>query len=151
MDASVMASLTHNAIQGFTLIESMVSMALLGILMGIALPSFEQQWQHTRRHDAQNALMQLHLRQTQWRGMHAQYASSLAELAWPNTASNSGHYTLSVQQVTAHSFELHATAIGLQSRDTPCLTISLLRMADGSVRRTSNRADLTDLGRCWTW
>jgi type IV pilus assembly protein PilE len=55
-------------------------MAIIGTLMGIVLPQFELQWQKTRRQDAQNSLMQLHLRQLQWRGLHAQYASSLSEL-----------------------------------------------------------------------
>ena len=67
---------------GFTLIESLISIALIGALMGIALPQLEFQWQKTRRQDAQNSLMQLHLRQLQWRGLHPQYASSLSELNW---------------------------------------------------------------------
>ena len=142
---------TASFAQGFTLIESLISVTLLAVLMGIALPSFEQHWQHARRQDAQHALHQLLMRQTQWRGLHPQYASSLADLAWPTPNSSAGHYALSVQHASAQSFELHATAQGLQSRDTACFTMSLLRMADGSVRRTSNLAVNTDPERCWTW
>jgi prepilin-type N-terminal cleavage/methylation domain-containing protein len=54
-------------LQGFTLIESLLSAALMAILMGIALPNFEQHWQISRRQDAQNSLLQLHLKQLQWR------------------------------------------------------------------------------------
>lgn len=136
---------------GFTLIESLISVSLLAILMGIALPSLEQHWQHARRQDAQNALLQLHLRQTQWRGLHADYASNFSDLAWPTLTSASPHYTFTVQQATAQSFALHAVAQGLQTRDTPCLHMSLLLMPDGSVRRTSNHSTDTDLGRCWPW
>ena len=76
--ATPQAACSNNT--GFTLIESLVSIALIGILMGIALPQLELHWQTTRRQDAQNSLMQLHLRQLQWRGLHPQYASSLSEL-----------------------------------------------------------------------
>jgi type IV pilus assembly protein PilE len=137
--------------QGFTLIESMASLALLAILMAIALPSLTQHWQHVRRQDAQNALRQLHLRQTQWRGLHPQFASTLPELGWPQTTSSSGFYQLAVQNATAQSYQLHATAIGVQTQDTACKVMSLQWTADGTLLRTSNLADNTDVGRCWTW
>ena len=70
---------THSANKGFTLIETLISLALIGLLMGIALPSLELQWQKTRRQDAQNTLLQLHLRQLQWRGLYPQYANALSE------------------------------------------------------------------------
>lgn len=135
---------------GFTLIESVVSIALLAILLGIALPSLEQQWLKTRRQDAHNALEQLHLRQLQWRGLHTQYASTLSELSWPNTTSTAGHYALKLQNASAQSFELQATAIGLQARDEPCAVLSLRLTAEGVVQRTSKRLD-SDPGRCWPW
>jgi type IV pilus assembly protein PilE len=140
----------HFQRQGFTLIESVLSMALMAILMGIALPNLERQWQHARRQDAHHALTQLHLRQLQWRGLHAQYASTLSELSWPNASSSAGHYALLVQNANAQSFNLQATAIGLQARDAPCLIISLRLTADGVVQRTSNLQN-ADPGRCWPW
>jgi len=45
--------------------ESLFCLAIIGTLMGMALPQLELQWQKTRRQDAQNSLMQLHLRQLQ--------------------------------------------------------------------------------------
>lgn len=137
--------------QGFTLIESMVSVSLLGILMGVALPSLERHWQQVRRQDAQSALGQLHLRQSQWRGLHPQYAATLVELSWPSNVSTSGHYILSLQNVTAQSFELKATPIGLQARDTDCQSMHLQQRPDGAVSRTSNLETNTDTARCWTW
>lgn len=138
-------------VQGFTLIESLLSLALMAMLMGIALPSLEQQWQRAKRQDAHNALGQLHLRQLQWRGLHPQYASTLADLSWLGNTSAAGHYTLTVQNANAQSFELHATASGLQTRDTPCRVMSLKLAADGLVRRTSNQNNNADPERCWPW
>lgn len=145
------SQLRHNfQIKGFTLIESVLSVALVAILLGIALPSLDLQWQRTRRQDALHALGQLHLRQLQWRGMHSQYASTLSELSWPSGTSAAGHYTLKIQNANAHSFDLQATAIGLQARDSPCLVVSLRLTAEGVVQRTSNLQN-SDLGRCWPW
>ena len=136
---------------GFTLIESLVSMALVGTLMGIALPQLELQWQKTRRQDAQNSLMQLHLRQLQWRGFHAHYASTLSELNWTGTHSISKHYLLSLQSSNAQGYILHATPVGMQSRDTKCSSISLRISENAKVLATSNTSLLSDVGGCWKW
>ena len=136
---------------GFTLIESLISIALIGALMGIALPQLEFQWQKTRRQDAQNSLMQLHLRQLQWRGLHPQYASSLSELNWTGDLSISKHYQLSLQSSNAQGYILHATPVGLQSRDTTCSSMSMRISENAKVLRTSNASLLNDAEACWKW
>ena len=136
---------------GFTLIESLICMAIIGTLMGIVLSQFELQWQKTRRQDAQNSLMQLHLRQLQWRGLHAQYASSLSELNWAGTHSISKHYLLSLQSSNANGYILQATPIGLQSRDATCSSMSLRISDNVKLLATSNASLLNDDGACWKW
>jgi len=136
---------------GFTLIESLASMAIIGTLMSIALPQLELQWQKTRRQDAQNSLLQLHLRQLQWRGLHAQYASTLSELNWTGTHSTSKHYILNLQSSDAQGYILHATPVGMQSRDTNCSSMSLRISENAKVLTTSNASLLSDAEGCWKW
>ena len=136
---------------GFTLIESLVSMAIIGTLMSIALPQLELQWQKTRRQDAQNSLLQLHLRQLQWRGLHAQYASTLSELNWTGTHSTSKHYILNLQSSDAQGYILHATPVGMQSRDTNCSSMSLRISENAKALTTSNASLLSDAEGCWKW
>ena len=126
-------------------------MAIIGTLMGVALPQFELQWQKTRRQDAQNSMMQLHLRQLQWRGLHAQYASSLSELNWAGTHSISKHYLLSLQSSNAKGYILQATPVGLQSRDATCSSMSLRISDNVKLLATSNASLLNDDGACWKW
>jgi type IV pilus assembly protein PilE len=136
---------------GFTLIESLFSLTLLAILTGIALPRFETQWQISRRQDAQNTLLQLHLRQLQWRGLHAQYASTLPELGWLSANSSAGHYRLQLQNAGPQSYELHAIATGLQTRDTACTRMSVRVSANAQLLRTSQEYLASDPGQCWRW
>jgi type IV pilus assembly protein PilE len=117
----------------------------------MALPQLELQWQKTRRQDAQNSLMQLHLRQLQWRGLHAQYASTLSELNWAGTYSISKHYLLSLENSNAQGYILHATPVGLQSRDTTCSSMSLRISENVKLLATSNASLLNDDGACWKW
>jgi type IV pilus assembly protein PilE len=137
--------------QGFTLIESLLSVALMAILMSIALPNFEQHWQISRRQDAQNSLLQLHLKQLQWRGLHAQYANTLSDLGWASDVSSAGHYSLQLQNAGIQSYELHATAMGMQTRDIPCTKMSLLVSANAQLLRTSQQSLSNDPGQCWRW
>lgn len=146
-----MTTRTHSFCFGFTLIEALISAALLGLLMGMALPQMEIYWQQSRRQDAQNSLLQLHLKQLQWRGLHPQYSSALAELAWPGTLTLAGHYSLSLQSTGTQGYVMHATAIGLQARDTPCRVMSLRYTENSALLKTSNGAMQTDLGRRWKW
>ena len=136
---------------GFTLIESLISVALMAILMGIALPNFERHWQISRRQDAQNTLLQLHLKQLQWRGLHAQYAGTLSELGWASVASSAGHYGLRLENAGPQSYEIHATALGLQTRDTACISMSLHVTANAQLIRASQQSSNSDPGQCWRW
>ena len=137
--------------KGFTLIESLLSVALMAILMGIALPNFERHWQISRRQDAQNTLLQLHLKQLQWRGLHAQYAGTLSELGWTGAASSAGHFSLKLQNAGPQTYELHATAIGMQARDTACANMSLRVSTNAQLLRTSQQSLISDPGQCWRW
>lgn len=136
---------------GFTLIETLVSVALMAILMAIALPNFERHWQISRRQDAQNTLLQLHLKQLQWRGLHAQYAESLSDLGWPTAVSSAGHYSLQLQNTGTQTYELRATALGMQTRDTDCNQMSLRVLANAQLLRMSQQSLTGDPGQCWRW
>ena len=144
---SVMKNLRLPLFAGFTLIETLISVMLMGILMSIALPNLEQHWLKTRRHAAQNSLSQIHLRQVQWRGTHALYADNFSDLGNLNFASP--HYNFSLDNVGAQTFSVHAQAKGTQIRDTQCLVLSLRISSNGQLLKTSNASITDDPQKCW--
>ncbi|RZA07773.1 MAG: prepilin-type N-terminal cleavage/methylation domain-containing protein, partial [Moraxellaceae bacterium] len=51
---------------GFTLIEVMVTVAIVAILAAIAIPNYSQYVQKTRRTDAQEKLLDMAAQQERW-------------------------------------------------------------------------------------
>jgi type IV pilus assembly protein PilE len=64
--------------RGFTLVETLIAVAIAGILSGIAYPSFESQVLRARRSDAMAALMQTQLAQERHRADHRSYGDLAA-------------------------------------------------------------------------
>src|SRR5678815_2767162 len=62
--------------QGFTLIELMVVVAIVGIIAAIAMPSYTEQVHKSRRADAVRALGQLQLNLERWRAENPCYGES---------------------------------------------------------------------------
>jgi len=112
--------------RGFTLIELMIVVAIVGILALISYPSYQNHVRKTKRADAKVALTELANRQEKFFGQCSAYATGSSGItdAFPTTfgsctskglgatSTNSpdGHYTLSVTSTGATNFTLTATA-----------------------------------------
>jgi len=137
---------------GFTLIETLVTVAIAGVLSSVAYPSLEGQVMRARRTDALVALLQAQLAQERFRANNASYGS-LAE-AGVRPTSPAGHYRIAVVASDAAGFELLASAVAGQARDTSCRHLRLaladatLTYASGSDATTANGADANRA--CWS-
>ena len=108
-------------ISGFTLIEIMVALAILGIIVVIAVPAFNERVIVARRDDAKQQLLRLQLAQEQFRLENNAYATT-AELGVPV----SDFYTYAVAAQSATTYSLTATARGSQTSDeAACQVLSL--------------------------
>ncbi len=112
---------------GFNLIELMIVVAVIGILAGIAYPSYEEQVRKARRTDAQTGLLELATLVEHFYTENNTYAGATtpAAVGGPST-SREGFYTLSITNVSATTFTLNATPApgGPQVGDT-CGTLTL--------------------------
>jgi len=122
-----------NPQQGFTLIEIMIVVAILGILASIALPAYTQYIREGRRVDGQASLSRIEVAQEKWRVSNPAYTETLSNLGVASTSAD-GHYTLSVSGASATAYTATATATGTQASDTVCASMTIT-LASGSTTR----------------
>lgn len=80
---------------GFTLIEMMIVVVVIGLLAAVAFPSFMDSIRKGRRSEAFSALSAVQQAQERWRGNNANYTTTLASLN-VNTPTSSGYYDITV-------------------------------------------------------
>lgn len=102
---------------GFTLIELMIAIAIIGILASIAYPSYTAYVERGRRSDGQSALLDLSHRMDQYFSENKSYqGATLAELGVKET-SPEGYYTLSISNLSGNTYTANAAPTGAQSSD----------------------------------
>jgi len=109
---------------GFTLIELMIVVAIVGILAAIAYPAYQDSVRKGRRAEAITALYQLQLEQEKWRANNTTYTGTLGTggLGLTSTvpATGTAYYDVAITANSATGFTATATArsTGGQNNDT---------------------------------
>lgn len=122
--------------RGFTLIELMIAIVIVGIIAVIAIPNFQDKLRQSKRADAAASLVQLS------QSMQRYYTENNTFLGAANSGNNTGApasstfpytqspssgnaaYTLSISAATGTTFTLSATPTGAQAGDV-CGTLTL--------------------------
>ncbi len=143
---------------GFTLIELMIVIAVIGVLAAIALPSFLDSVRKGRRADAINSLAQVQQAQERWRANNSSYTSVLADVPANLSAgvTPAGYYSIAIDAANGVGYTLTAQAVAgtSQASDANCSTLRV-RMAGGNIQyggcggACALTDPLTDPNRCW--
>lgn len=140
---------TRSAPQGgFTLIELMITVAIVAILATIAATSYTHQVQQSRRTDARSALLDLAGREEKLFSTVNAYSSTATDLGYvgvfPVTV-GSGYYQVTVTvpdpaqaALTPTTYIITATPIGPQASDVTCTSLSVNQLGVQSATPAAN-------------
>ncbi|MFC3094735.1 prepilin-type N-terminal cleavage/methylation domain-containing protein [Alteromonas sediminis] len=105
---------------GFSVIELMVTVAIVGILSAIALPSYRHINGQAHLKLTQASLLDLHMQQQHYQMLHGKYAK-LQELNLPDLK----YHTITMSEHSGVAFEFVATAKGESVKTLQCNVIKI--------------------------
>ena len=130
-------------LSGFTLIELMITVAILAIVAAVAIPSYSSYVDRGKRAEARAALLDIAARQERYYSNERQYADQLSKLKMSGTKSENGYYTLSVTLPSgSNNQDFDATATPSGWTDDKCGNLSI----DETGVKTQS---LGDSASCW--
>lgn len=140
--------------KGFTLMELMVVVAIIGIIAAVAYPSYIKSGYKGRRVDGKTALQQM---SQVLERCYANYGVYNSGNCGPNVSTNTqylvtgyatpkNYYTIT-GTTTGTTYTLYAKAVstGPQNGDTGCTTLSLNNVG----QQGSGSSTTSDTGGCW--
>lgn len=126
--------------KGFTLIELMVTVAIVGILASIATSSYSKYVTRSKRAEAFGAVLQAAQAMERLRSRSFSYASALAGTTFstrvPSDGSGTQTYTLSLTNHTASTYTILAVPMGAQA-------------SDGNISLTHTGQKIWANSNCW--
>lgn len=144
---------------GFTLMELMMVIVIIGILAAIAYPSYMDQVMRSRRADAKTALLDIAARQERYFIDNQTYTTTLVGAAGCTGAacglklatnlSPDEHYQMKAEAITggtiASGYLLTATPQGPQAKDTLCKALTY----DSTGAKSATGTTSNPLKDCW--
>ena len=114
-------SVERNRQRGFTLIELMIAVVIIGILLAVALPAYQDYVISGNRTAAQAQMMDIANRQQQYLLANRSYASKTqlesSGYALPSEVSRSYSYTITLGSGSVPSFTITFDSTGSQASD----------------------------------
>jgi len=135
---------------GFTLLEILIALAVVGLLIALALPAYDRHLLRSGRLEANRELMETAADQERYRARNGSFIADALPLWAPATAgrrrvTRGGHYEIEVRACPnrglSRCFIATARPIGRQSRDD----CGALTLSSDGLRGAANPA----AANCW--
>jgi type IV pilus assembly protein PilE len=138
---------------GFSMIELVIVVAIVGLLAAVALPSMQGHMFSAKRSDAYASILEVQLEQQKLRSTCRFYGGAIgaanacggaaADTVVAGLAnSKEGYYNLALTNASGNSYTISAAAIGNQANDSDCPTITL-------AVNNANPDGLKTPAQCW--
>jgi type IV pilus assembly protein PilE len=142
---------------GFTLIELMIAVAIVGILLRLAYPAYTASVKKSRRADAKTALLDVAQREERYLATTNVYTVSAPAMGYATgttittaapmsvLSGSKAYYEVAVSMPTTTQFIVTASPIAgtAQTQDTQCGSFSIDNTGKQSITGTGSAAD------CW--
>ena len=127
-----------NRSQGFSLIELMIAVVIVGILAAVAIPMYSDYVTRSRRADGQATLMQVAQELERCYTQFSKYndnSCSAVDGDGVSETSDQGFYGISASggNLTESAFTLTATPQNEQADDTDCTALTLTHLGEQSA------------------
>ncbi|ABM02160.1 pilus assembly protein [Psychromonas ingrahamii 37] len=129
--------------QGFTLVELLVVIAIIGILAGIAYPTYKSYTLHANRSDAKNELQKAQLVQSSWHILNPDYSMVSADVGLPD---NHNYYTFTIISAGSTTYAMKAVAKAgtMQANDKAECTTLVINQDNAHYDASDTNND-----QCW--
>ncbi len=135
---------TFKRSSGFTLMELMIVVTIIGILAAIAVPAYSEYVTQAKRSDGKAALLAAQIAQEKYRASNTTYATTIA-LAGITSPSPDGYYTIAISG-TPDATTYTVTAAPLTFTDAKCGTLGITHT---QTTDTKTKTGTDSVANCW--
>jgi type IV pilus assembly protein PilE len=135
--------LSPSSTLGFTLLELMSALAIIGLLITISYPLYTQHILKTNRSQAHITLLHVAAELEHFHALHHTYKGANLDNMPISGYANNQTYVLEISDTTENHYKITAIPQQAQLKDTLCGSLSLNEMGNKEVTGSGNVPD------CW--
>ena len=137
--------------RGYTLVEMLITVSIVGILAAVVYPAYTSQVQRAGRTDAKTLLLQAHARQESFFGVNSRYAGNMTALGYGSDLllTEDARYNVSVNASSPNTFLLDAVPNSASSQaDDGCGSFMVDHLSVKGIKHQPATATVS-ARKCW--